>query len=130
METGHLPLLVPHQHEEGVHEVCELGEEVPPDRAGHNVPILRVRVVHRLADPAVLPGQPEPGQPAEDPEAHEGLEEVVEEHQLLHIIGRPALHEGGASKAHQVVVKQAKGEGGPWGGHQEPVINPTQKKWY
>ena len=114
MQSGHLILLVPHHHEEGVHEVRELREEVPPHSAGCNVAILRIRVVNRLADPAVLSSEPEPREAAEDPETEESLEEVIEEHQLLHIIGRPVLHERWTSKADQVVVEQAKGQGGPW----------------
>ena len=124
METGHLILLVPHHHEEGVHEVRKLREEVPPDSTGHNVSILRVWVVNGLADPAVLSCQPEARKPSEDPQTHESLEEIVEEHQLLDIIGWPVLHESRTSKADHVVVERAENKGGPWGGHQEPVVNP------
>jgi hypothetical protein len=124
METGHLILLVPHHHEEGVHEVRKLREEVPPDSTGHNVSILRVRVVNRLADPAVLSCQPEARKPSEDPQTHQSLEEIVCKHQLLDIIGWPVLHESRTSKADHVVVESAEKKGWPWGRHQEPVVNP------
>ena len=40
VEGGHLAVLVPHHHEVGVHEVGELGEEIPPDCGGHEYSIL------------------------------------------------------------------------------------------
>ena len=124
VEGGHLVVLVPHNHEECVHEVSELGEEVPPDGGGHVHAVLRVRVVDRLAHPAVLAAQPEAGQPGEDPGAEESLQEVVEEHQLLDVVRGPALHEGGAGEPDQVVVEHAEAQGRPGRGHQQPGVDP------
>ena len=45
------------QEEEGVDEVDELGEEVPPGHVGGIEPVLGVGVVDRLTEPAVLPWQ-------------------------------------------------------------------------
>ena len=45
------------QEEEGVDEVDELGEEVPPGHVGGIEPVLSVGVVDRLTEPAVLPWQ-------------------------------------------------------------------------
>ena len=54
VKSGHLVVLVPHHHEEGVHEVRELGEEVPPDSGRHVESVLAVGVVHRLTHPTIL----------------------------------------------------------------------------
>ena len=58
VKSGHLVVLVPHHHEEGVHEVRELGEEVPPHRSCHEGSIPGVGVVNWLANPIVLSTQP------------------------------------------------------------------------
>ena len=123
MEGGHLVVLVSHHHEEGVHEVSKLGEKVPPDCSCHELPIIRVGVVHRLTHPVVLPTQPELAQSREDPEAEESLEEVVKEHQFLDIIGRSSFHEGRSSKSDHVVIKETKNNSWPGRRHQHPIIN-------
>ena len=40
VEGGHLAVLVSHHHEVGVHEVSELGEEIPPNCGCHKQAIL------------------------------------------------------------------------------------------
>ena len=61
MEGGEVAVLLPQDEEEGVEVVDPLGEVVPPCHVGGVQGSGAVGVVHRLAVPVVLAGQPQPG---------------------------------------------------------------------
>jgi len=113
MKGGHLVVLVPHHHEEGVHEVCELGEEVPPHSGSHEGSIPGVGVVHWLTNPIVFSTQPKLTQSGENPEAEEGLEKIVSKHEFLNIKSWSSLHKGWSSKSDHVVIKETENKGWP-----------------
>ena len=77
-----------------------------------------------MTQPVVLSGEPEPAGFLENPDAEQGLEQVVDHDQVLYVEGLPVLHEPGPGHPDDVVVEQAEGQGGPGGGHQQPVVNP------
>ena len=55
VQGGQVAELLPGEEEEGVKEVHELGEEVPPGHVRGVEPVRGVAVVHWLAQPVVLP---------------------------------------------------------------------------
>ena len=55
VQGGQVAELLPGEEEEGVEEVHELGEEVPPGHVRGVEPVRGVAVVHWLAQPVVLP---------------------------------------------------------------------------
>ena len=124
MKSGHLSIFVSHNHEEGVHEVCELGEEVPPHSGRHVHSVTGGGVVHRLTHPVVFTRQPELAQTGEYPQTEQGLEEVVGKHQFLNIKSWFSLHVSWSSKSDHVVVEETQSNSWPGRGHQHPVINP------
>jgi len=124
VEGGQVAELLTEQEEEGVDEVNELGEEIPPSHVGSIQPILGVAEVHRLAQPVVLPSQPESAGLLEYPDTEQGLEQVVHDHQVLYVEGLPVLHEPGPRHSDDVVVEDTQSGCGPGGRHQQPVINP------
>ena len=79
-----------------------------------------------LTEPVVFSQHPEFCEPDKDPEAEEGLEEVVGNHDLLDVVGLPVLHEGGPCYPDYVPVAAAEGQHRPGGGHEQPGINPEQ----
>ena len=106
MKSSHLPILVSHYHEEGVHEVCELGEEVPPHSGRHEYPVTGVGVVHWLTYPVVFTRQPELTQTGKYPQTKQSLQEVVGKHQFLDIKCWFSLHVGWPSKSDHVVIQE------------------------
>jgi len=81
------------------------------------------RVVHWLALPVVHARQPQTAAPGKHPSAEDGLEEVVDEHDVLDLIGGSVLHEVGAPDPDNVVVEDAAGQNWPRGGHEQPVVH-------
>ena len=124
VEGGQVAELLPEQEEEGVDEVDEFGEEIPPGHVGSIEPILGVAEVHRLTQPVVFSCQPESTGLLEYPDTEQGLEQIVDDHQVLYVEGFPILHEPGARHPDDVVVEDTESHSGPGGGHEEPVINP------
>ena len=55
VQGGQVAELLPGEEEEGVEEVHELGEEVPPGHVRGVKPVRGVAVVDWLAQPVVLP---------------------------------------------------------------------------
>ena len=114
------------QEEEGVEEVDELREEVPPGHVGSIEAVLGVAVVHGLTQPVVLPREPEPARLLEYPDTQQRLEEVVDHHHPLYVEWLPVLHEPGPGHSDDVVVEEAEDHRWPGGGHQEPVVHPAK----
>ena len=70
-----------------------LGEEVPPGEVEGSLATWAGGVVHRLAHPAVLPRHVEAPALQEHPEAEDGLEEIVDQHEAPNLIRFSVLHE-------------------------------------
>ena len=124
VEGGQVAELLTEQEEEGVDEVNEFGEEIPPSHVGSIEPILGVAVVYRLTQPVVLSSEPEPTSLLENPDTEQGLEQVVDHDQVLYVERLPVLHEPWPRHPDDVVVEDTQSYCRPGGGHQEPVINP------
>ena len=92
MEARHLPELLPHDEEDGVQEVDELGEEIPPAETEDSDGVLVVRVVDWLTVPAVVSRHEEGPALGKHPEAEDCLTEVVDNHDPLDVVGIPVLH--------------------------------------
>ena len=91
--------------EDGISVVDEFREEVPPGHVSCGKPIVGVRVVNRLTQPVILPGEPELTSFDEKPEAEECLEEVVGYHYILDVIRRSIFHEFWSSKPYDIVIQ-------------------------
>jgi len=119
VKSGEVVELLPEDKEDGVDVVDELGEEVPP-RHVHRVQRARaVRVVHRLAHPAVPTSQPECAGPIKHPGAEEGLEEIVGEHDTLYLVRGTVLHKTGPPHSHHVIIQEAAPQDRPRRPHEQ-----------
>ena len=67
---------------------------------------------------------PQPEHGVEEPAVEDRLGEVVDHHDPPEVEGFPVLHEPRPGLPHQDVVGGGEEEGGPDGGHQQPVITP------
>ena len=92
-EDTNLIILLPHDEEDGVQQVDELGEEIPPAETEHSDGVLVVRVVHWLTVPAVVSRHEEGRALGKHPEAEESLAEIVNYHDPLDVVRVPVLHE-------------------------------------
>ena len=77
-----------------------------------------------MANPVVFSSKPEPTQAAEDPQAEEGLESVVEKHGQPATVRRAVFHEVRSSYPDNVVIENTGGKCGPWRCHQKPGVHP------
>ena len=127
VEGGQVAELLTEQEEEGVDEVDEFGEEIPPGHVRREQPFLGVGVVDGLAQPVVPASQPEVAGLLENPQAEKGLEQIVGNHQLLDIVGWSVLHESWPSVSDDVVVDSTEAKHRPRGRHEEPVIHPGKE---
>ena len=82
-----------------------------------------VGIVDRLAVPAVAAADVKLPAQLEHPEAEGGLEDVVGPHDVLDVVGPPALHEPGPGHLDDVHVEAAQEDGRPSGAHQQPVVD-------
>ena len=131
--------LLPHDEEDGVQQVYELGEEVPPAQTEGSDGLLVVRVINGLTVPAVVPCHEEGPALGEHPEAEESLAEIVDNHDPLDVVGLPLLHEprsdhltslsliisvnDSGEHLDDVDIQNTDDCGGPDRRHQEPVVN-------
>ena len=104
VEGRHLAELLPHDEEDGVQEVDELGEEIPPAETEDSDGVLVVGVVNRLTVPAVVSRHEEGPALCKHPEAEESLAEVVTDHDPLDVVGISLLHEPRTNHLYTIII--------------------------
>ena len=127
MQGGTLVEFFAEDKEDCVEKVSEFWEEVPPGHGSFIHTVYRLCIVYGLADPIVSSQEKKITDTAENPEAKEGLKEVVGNHNSLNIKGWSILHEPWCSKANQNVVHDANCSDRPGGWHEQPVVQPKEE---
>lgn len=92
MECGHLIVPLAHNEEEGVEELCEFGEEVPPAAMGHTQSLCAVRVHGLTAQTVAIHPSTGTGL-VEDPPAEDDLDGIVDDQNASQLERLAVLHQ-------------------------------------
>jgi len=123
MQSRNLTKLFSRNEEDGIQEVYELREEIPPTKAENSAGVRIVRIINWLTVPAVVAGNKESPALLEHPEAEKGLKEIVSNQDPLYIIWFSFLHELWTEDLDHINIGYADDCGWPDGGHQGPLIH-------
>ena len=80
-------------------------------------------VIHRLTYPIVFPCQPKAGKFYPDPGTEQSLNEVVDNLNLVDVVGLPVPHKSRTSYPDDEEVENTDGCCRPWGWHKNPIIH-------
>lgn len=123
VQEGNVLELLAGDEAEGVDEFRELAEVVQPTQVDHLQGFGAVRVVHGLATPAVIPSPSGVKELNKYVRTEHRLGKVVDQEEVLYIVGFSVLHEGRSPDFDDVDVAETEDDGREGTGHQRIVVH-------
>jgi len=123
VQVGDLIVLLAQYEEDGVQELSDLAEEVPPAHVGHGHLIGIIRVIDRLASQTVLPQPGVDHTLVNEVDANDDLDKVISDDGLFQIHGLTIAHQPRSQRLDEVDVACANSQRIERRTHQKPAIS-------